>query len=267
MVQSTVETLNSQYLMWDEMKTCLKCGKEAEDKYFVKNRKECKECKSKYMKGRYKNIKEKAAKYGKVRYENNKEEILKKNKEYRNSNKEKIKLLNREYRDKNKEKIKNYRIALSSFEDHVGKLSPSDKPKMLKGFVSVICKKCGERFHPTNTQIGERLRVYLDNDGSNFYCSDNCKNNCYVFNFKPALMVDPRLKPDTKSVNKARKCQTNHLKQLQCDEKGHNYCEKCGDIIDVELHHTLPVAEFGEEAINSATHILLCAGCHVGLKC
>lgn len=47
--------------------------------------------------------------------------------------------------------------------------------------------------------------------------------------------------------------------------KGQRCCERCDDIIDVELHHTLEIQSHGEAAVNSAGHILLCAGCHVGL--
>ena len=70
-----------------------------------------------------------------------------------------------------------------------------------------------------------------------------------------------RKRPEEKVVT--RSCQTNHLKQLQVDETGYNYCEKCGtEVEEVQLHHTLEVAKFGVEAINSAGHILLCGECH-----
>ena len=62
----------------------------------------------------------------------------------------------------------------------------------------------------------------------------------------------------------------NSLKQIQCDENsGQSHCERCGDFIDVELHHTLLISQYGKDAINSSGHILLCAGCHIDLhsKC
>ena len=84
----------------------------------------------------------------------------------------------------------------------------------------------------------------------------------YNFNIRS---VDPRVKSrDLKyETQKVRRCQTDHLKQLQIDEVGYNYCEKCGGRDEViELHHTLEIAKFGLEAINSAGHILLCGNCH-----
>ena len=100
----------------------------------------------------------------------------------------------------------------------------------------------------------------------NLYCSDECKNNCPVFNHK-SKSIDPRSKLfiDKTEQELTRLCQNNILKQIQCDEKGYNYCEKCGDIIDVELHHTHEVSKYGVGSINSSGHILLCAGCHTEL--
>ena len=101
---------------------------------------------------------------------------------------------------------------------------------------------------------------------NNLYCSDECKNSCPVFNHK-SNHIDPRsiIAVDKTEQELTRLCQNNILKQIQCDEKGYNYCEKCGDIIDVELHHTHEVSKYGVGSINSSGHILLCAGCHTEL--
>ena len=88
----------------------------------------------------------------------------------------------------------------------------------------------------------------------------------------PGIQIDPR---SIKYIEKGeimttRNCQNDMLKQSQCDDNlNQSYCEKCGDFIDVELHHTLLVSKYGKDSINSAGHILLCPGCHVGLhgKC
>jgi len=99
------------------------------------------------------------------------------------------------------------------------------------------------------------------------YCSDKCKQSCKVYNFNTTL-VDPEsiLNLSTSDKEQARSCQTTHLKQLQLDAVGYNYCEKCGTTCDVvELHHTLEVAKYGTNAISSAGHILLCNICHKDL--
>jgi 5-methylcytosine-specific restriction endonuclease McrA len=154
------------------------------------------------------------------------------------------------------------------------RLSPDDQAELDQaGYVTVSCKHCRNRFTPTYTAVVSRVKSIEGKaqcrGDNNFYCSDECKNSCPIFGFKTAKQIDPRSKlyvPKTEAEF-ARKCQTNHLKQLQCDEYGHNFCERCGDIIDVELHHTLEVSKNGEKAISSAGHILLCWRCHKNVDC
>ena len=135
------------------------------------------------------------------------------------------------------------------------------------GVITVVCKTCGKRFYPTRSQIHSRLKCIRGTwyGESNFYCSDECKLSCPVYHAH-SNHPDPRLRKPKSVTAKARACQSKTLKQIQCDDNnGQSYCERCGDLIDVELHHTLPVAEYGEGAINPAGHILLCAGCHMAL--
>lgn len=121
-------------------------------------------------------------------------------------------------------------------------------------------------------QIVRRVKAINGKIGgeNSFYCSDECKDLCPLYGFR-SDHVDQRSKLaiEKSEKQKARACQTKSLKQLQCDSKGYNHCEKCGDIIDVELHHTLMISKHGKDAINSAGHILLCVGCHTELhnKC
>jgi hypothetical protein len=142
-----------------------------------------------------------------------------------------------------------------------------DFPSVKNGLVRVACKMCGKLFNPTYQQVNARTASFHGNSHgeNNFYCSDKCKDTCPVFNHK-TNRPDPRLMKPKTETEVARSCQTSSLKKIQCDRNnGQSYCEKCGDFIDVELHHTLSVAEFGSESINSAGHMLLCAGCHVEL--
>jgi len=148
---------------------------------------------------------------------------------------------------------------------YLDKLPPSDSPKMEAGFLTVVCTACGRRYSPSLQQVKSRGKAYEGKGGGehNFYCSDSCKQTCPLFNFH-SDSIDPRSKlyvPKTER-EKARDCQTDHLKQLQIDEVGHNYCEKCGKEGKVELHHTQEIAKAGMEAVNSAGHILLCDDCH-----
>lgn len=182
-------------------------------------------------------------------------------------NVEKRKLQAREFRRKNKERVRAKAILYGnspSKSKHYSKVLPiTDEPKMERGFLTVVCKKCGVRFSPTNNACVNRMGAFRGNlspgGENNFYCSDACKETCSIYRAQ-AL---PRDMISESQSQKVRACQTKSLKELQCDEVGHNYCEKCGDIIvDPYLHHTLPVAQYKEEAINGAGHMILCFRCH-----
>lgn len=193
-----------------------------------------------------------------------------KRQQYCLNNKAQIAAQHKRYRVDNKDKIdarhKQYRAALCT-NDRTTQIPTTDKPLFSDNKLTVLCKQCAIRFQPTNLCVANRIQAYKTvGVENNFYCSDKCKDSCVLFNFHPN-QIDPRSKLAIHKTEQqtARNCQTDHLKQLQCDEVGHNYCERCGDIIDVELHHTLPINHYGKDAINSAGHILLCPGCHVEL--
>lgn len=184
-------------------------------------------------------------------------------------NKEKIQQYQKEYRSLHNEKLKKqssiYRNKLAVYNLIASKLIDCECRKTPNGYLEIQCIKCNKWFIPTNKTTQHRIESIKTGKGeSNFYCSDICKSTCLLYKFN-STSIDPRSKlyiPKSEQ-QKARACQTDHLKQLQCDEVGHNYCEKCGDIIDVELHHTLPIAKYGKEAVNSAGHIIICVGCHI----
>ena len=139
---------------------------------------------------------------------------------------------------------------------------------MDENILNVRCYNCGKWYTPKYADANAKQRVINGKamGENNLYCSDGCKNSCPVYRHRPDY-VDPRSKlyVEKTEAQDVRNCQTDHLKQIQCDTHGYNYCEKCGDIIDVELHHTQEISKFGTNAINSSGHILLCAGCHVEL--
>lgn len=212
----------------------------------------------------------------KVWRSNNKDAINEYNRNYREKHREKLKIHARKYYIDNKEEIKHKdRIRakkrlnqFSKSELLIKQLPISDKPEFdSKGYITVVCKYCDERFRTVVSDIMRRISCVkgIMSGESNFYCKEECKDVCPLYNFKTDRMTDPRSKlaiPKT-DQEEARRCQTDHLKILQMDEFGYNFCEKCGAEVDtVELHHTLPVAQFGLEAINSAGHLLVCNDCH-----
>lgn len=219
------------------------------------------------------NNKEKIAIGREKHYYENRGDILNKHKDYYIDNSERIKCKNNTYYHENKDKINKQNKSLSSLPcSSVKRLKsiPSiDNPKIVNGLISVECKTCNNHFFPTLSQISHRTTAVNGSSRgeANFYCSDICKQSCLVFGFITGKSIDPRSSQyvPLSEQRQVRQCQTNHLKDLQCAEKGYTYCERCGDIIDVELHHTLPVVEYGDKAVNSSGHMLLCVGCHVEL--
>ena len=145
-----------------------------------------------------------------------------------------------------------------------------DNAKMVDGFLTVTCKLCGKRFAPTKGLLGLRIAAIrgVRQGEHNLYCSDQCKDACPLYRFNYKQDVDPRSKlyVPKDEAEEARRCQTDHLKQLQIDECGHNYCDKCGQSADiVHLHHTQEIHSNGLDAITSAGHMLLCPDCHIEL--
>jgi len=214
----------------------------------------------KYGESHRKELKAKSAKYR----ETNKEKLVEVRAKKYKENKDIYAARNKEYRKNNSEKLSDYmHTPLKTPDIHI----PScDNPLVTEEGWTVTCKTCNTRFLPSKIQVYDRIQAFKGNKKGerNFYCSNSCRQACQVYNFKPQH-IDPRSSQyiEKTKKEKARDCQTNHLKELQCDKVGHNYCEKCGDIIDVELHHTQPVGT--KDAVSSAGHILLCVGCHVSL--
>ncbi len=161
-------------------------------------------------------------------------------------------------------------LELPLFETYENRLRKYQKVhKIVRDELEVLgveCHYCSCIFVPRYTQVNNRLRAINTAliGESNFYCSDRCKQLCTSYGFN-STYIDPesKLYKPKSEKQQARRCQTDHLKQLQIDEVGYNYCEKCGEEVNtVELHHTLEVAKFGLESINSAGHLLVCGKCH-----
>lgn len=234
----------------------------------------CKEHVKEYARKYVKENKESVTASKKKYYKENREEIAEYKKLWYEKNKDKLNKVSRERwytttPEERRRKRKDYNQSLSNSTELLNKLPASDKPKFVDGYISIVCKSCGARFSPITSQILERIRCSkvvenLRGEG-NFYCSEECKGSCSVYRFQPTRQTDPRSKlyiPKSEA-EEARACQTDHLKQLQIDEVGHNYCEKCGEETgQVHLHHTKEIAKHGKEAISSAGHILLCPTCH-----
>jgi len=247
--------------------SCRICAKE----YYEKNKEEKKKKGNIYREKNKEILKERR----RLHYKNNKEKLNAISRAYYRAHKDEARAYGKEYKKNNKEKILIHRKKYNkdrhkpSKSSYLFSLIPIvDKPEFdSEGYITVVCKFDDKRFRPSAVAITSRLLCVKGVIGGecNFYCSDACVDACPLHRFRPDIMTDPRsdLYIIKSEQEEARRCQTDHLKILQIDEFGYNFCEKCGSEVNtVELHHTLPVAQFGLEAINSAGHLLVCNDCH-----
>ncbi len=136
----------------------------------------------------------------------------------------------------------------------------------INGELQVCCKSCRQLITPTLKQVINRLWVVarIGHGESNFYCSDKCKSECTTYH--QSSRWTPKDTAHEARVAKARGCQGKDkmiLRQLQIDECGETYCEKCRKYVpSPELHHTIEVAKDPEGSITVAGHMLVCDECH-----
>lgn len=122
--------------------------------------------------------------------------------------------------------------------------------------------KCGKWFNPKVQMVQERLKSFNGGPGeSHFYCCDDCKNTCSVYNLKPNQII-----------KKKDKC--NHHDNLQSDLreivlKLDNYtcqlCEKSvNEFPDIILicHHIKPRVTNLMLSADVDNCITLCEECH-----
>jgi 5-methylcytosine-specific restriction endonuclease McrA len=143
------------------------------------------------------------------------------------------------------------------------KLVIGDKPENRDGRLFVACKQCRKSFQPTRKQCHHRIEKIRSLTGeSNFYCSETCKTSCDIFH------VSKLRKSQRPKAQKDRACATpvkRGLQISQCEEFGYTFCERCGDTIDTDLHHTNKIANSGKDVNNPAGMMLLCFNCHTEL--
>ncbi len=232
----------------------------------------CKSCLQQRSKAYYQRTKQQKHEY----YLKNKDTHAVYYKQYRETHKSELRERHKQYYATNKESLQKagkYNYTQPAKFAIYGQLTCYSSRETHDGLLEVPCNYCAVWFSPTNGQVSAHCQSAKGHGpiGSqrHMYCSDKCKQDCITFNHR-SDSIDPRSTqyvPKTEQ-EKARKCSVSSKKallELQCDEVGYHYCEKCQDIIDVELHHTWLIEQYGMEAVNSAGHILLCVGCHITL--
>lgn len=139
--------------------------------------------------------------------------------------------------------------------------------------VEVKCKKCGRWFKASTNGLHNRIAAIEYNERSslgtenNLYCSEKCKQDCDTYWAKDV----PK---SLRNVKKVARCnqQINRkaLMDLQIDEYGYNYCEKCGrpfDSRDLALHHNIMISKDHDMADDMSHQLLCCRKCHKHKGC
>jgi hypothetical protein len=121
------------------------------------------------------------------------------------------------------------------------------------------CKNSKEKggwFTPLRTQISERIRVLNINDGCYFYCCEECKQECSLFN----IHGDPVTKKEIPYTDQEYNIWRQEVLTRQLNELGHNECEICGNknLKELQVHHEIPVKKNWIFSLDPDNGIILC---------
>lgn len=138
----------------------------------------------------------------------------------------------------------------NTFKD---KVLPEDKPKNEDGFLTIVCKLCKKRFHPTRLQVYSReLAINTPGREGSFYCSNECKQSCPLYrksvSDKDSFQIDHQLMYQVKK--EARK-------------RAKHMCEICNEKKQLKVHHINPIKISPLEAYDLENLIVLCHDCHM----
>jgi len=129
--------------------------------------------------------------------------------------------------------------------------------------IQVKCKLCNKWFTPTNNQLTGRIRSLEHpngNDGSYFYCSNECKNKCPLYGLIPTSNTDEKLYSESQ-----RQIFRQEVLKRQFSELGYNECEICGSRELLEVHHEKPQKTHPHMSLDPDNGIILCKknNCHM----
>ena len=213
--------------------------------------------------------KEKIKEYNQKYRENNSDRIALQKREKYNRFKEEIRENRKKYREENKEKIKiivsKYGYSAAKYNGYETKLTIEEDPiEGENGELLCRCTHCREYFSPTVYQIRNRVQSLNGKNKSEnrLYCSDKCKTECTIYLAKN-VPRDQRDRFQQARCNQPVNRQA--LLDLQIDEFGYNFCDKCGtekQQSELIIHHNLMVSKYISEADNMAHQLITCEDCH-----
>jgi len=256
----------------DGFKRCSKCNELKELDEFSNSQigplgksSSCKECQKQFREENKDRVLEKQREY----YWNNKEVINARNNINYGNNKEKISEQSRKRRRENPEKEREKHLkwsrAIAKYSTYAHRLTIEELPICVEDDeLWCRCTYCGE-YHPiTNLQAKSRV---LSLEGKNnysegrFYCQDSCKQLCPIF-YRSKY-------PKGFKTNNEFRCNQQRVRQilldLQMDEYGYTYCEKCGEPFspdELYFHHNVPIGDDPNEYDNAAHYMIVCQSHH-----
>ncbi len=232
----------------------------------------CKDCFKKY----YQDHKEDRRKYRNA----NKDKINKRKREIYQEQKDKILEQNRKSAEKRKDKIKSYKQSYdqksATVETFLDKLLPYYQldenirvDPTNQNLIQVRCfnSKCRSWFNPTTTQVNNRLYAinHFGYGESNFYCCDECKKTCEVYNLKSTIV-------DNNKIKKKNPCSYVNILQKELRDLVFNLdeytCQWCGNSkkeqpnLILHCHHIISPKLEPILASDVNNCITLCNECH-----
>lgn len=156
----------------------------------------------------------------------------------------------------NKGGVKKLNIPL--FDTYSNQIEPVEETRRdpeNNDFLQVKCTLCSSWFTPTTSSVNNRIaaisgRVTWEN---RFYCSDNCKLSCSIFNKHkyPSYFKKKTIDPLPKEVK-------NIIKKIDNFE-----CQICGETKKLVVHHVYPATQNPIFSADTDNCITICQNCHL----
>jgi hypothetical protein len=165
------------------------------------------------------------------------------------------------YRDKNLPYYDTYAPQLEIYQK-------VKRNKEDKNVMEVKCHnhKCQKWFIPTRNSVKNRLGTINGNKGykgeQNLYCSDDCKNSCYLYGKNPeTLMHEDEWRAGRDPWWDEPRHMQGQWRKLVLERDNYT-CQKCGSTENLKAHHIKPVKLYPLESADVDNGIILCGECH-----
>lgn len=124
-----------------------------------------------------------------------------------------------------------------------------------KNILEVKCTYCGKWYNPKRKDVLHRISALNGNEhgGNNFYCSEECKQKCPIYN-KQLYQENHPNKPENNRPYQQE------WSQMVCEREDYK-CEICGEYGNIG-HHILPVKPYPHLQADVDNGVCLCEKCH-----